>query len=141
MSVTHWLVSFVVLLGIAGVWRLHRWRWRPRLELYPERRGRVRVRNAGSRSAKNCRATLLRLDTCEGGRWQRVWMGGAAVSLNWAGGSSRCDLAPGTENEFLAVRQDGTLPAGHYRVEVAVINGEEKRARFEVELGDERCES
>ncbi|MCL7927371.1 MAG: hypothetical protein M8841_06240 [marine benthic group bacterium] len=140
MSVNAWLVSFVVLLGIAGAWRFYRWRWRPRLEVQPEPRGRLRVRNTGSRSAKNCRATLLRLDRWEKGGWQRLGSGGEAVVLTWSDGSDRRDLAPGAGDEISTLRQDGTLPAGRYRVEVAVINGEEKRARFEVELGNERCE-
>jgi hypothetical protein len=141
MSVNAWLVSFVLLLGVAGAWRLYRWRWRPRLELHPEPRGSVRVRNTGSRSAKNCRATLLRLDRWEKGGWQRFGSGGAAVPLTWSDGSDRRDLAPGAGDEISALRQDGTFSGGRYRVEVAVINGEEKRARFEVELGNERCES
>jgi hypothetical protein len=108
------------------------------LELHPEPRGSLRVRNTGSRSAKNCRARLLRLDRWETGGWQRLGSGGAAVPLIWSDGSDRRDLAPGAEDEIWALRKDGTLGAGSYRVEVAVINGEERRARFEVELGNER---
>lgn len=137
MSVNAWLVSFVVLLGVAGLWRLYRWHWRPRLELHPEQGGRLRVSNKGSRSARNCRATLLRLDRWEKGGWQRIGSGGEIVPLTWSDGSARRELSPGSGDEILALRQDGTLSAGRYRVEVAVINGEEKRARFEVELGDE----
>ena len=138
MSVNAWLVSFVVLVGVAGLWRLYRWRWRPRLELQPEPRGSLKVRNTGSRSARNCRAALLRLDRWETGGWQRLGTRGESIPLTWSDGSDRRDLAPGAGDEIPALRQVGTLAAGRYRVEVAVINGEERRARFEVELGDER---
>jgi hypothetical protein len=80
---------------------------------------------------------LLRLDRWEKGGWQRIGSGGEIVPLTWSDGSARRELSPGSGDEILALRQDGTLSAGRYRVEVAVINGEEKRARFEVELGDE----
>ena len=141
MPVNLWLVSFVVLLGVAGAWRLYRWRWRPRLELDLSTPGRLKVGNTGSATAKHCRATLLRLDRFEDGAWRRLESGKGAVPLRWSDGSARRDLPPGTDDEIVLVAGDDALPAGRYRFEVAVIDGEEKRARFELELGEERGES
>ena len=140
MPVNLWLVSFVVLLGVAGVWRLYRWRWRPRLELDLSTPGRLKVRNTGSATAKHCRATLLRLDRFEDDAWRRFEPGVVAVPMRWSDGSTRRDLPPGTDDEIVLVAGDDALPAGRYRFEVAVIDGEEKRARFELELGEERRE-
>jgi hypothetical protein len=141
MSVNLWLVSIVVLLGVAGAWRLYRWRWRPRLELDLSTPGRLKVRNGGSATAKHCRATLLRLDRFEDGAWRRLAPGRGAVPMRWSDGSTRRDLPPGTDDEIVLVAGADDLPAGRYRFEVAVIDGEEKRARFELELGEERWES
>lgn len=140
MAVTPWLVSFVVLLGIVGAWRLYRWRWRPRLELDHSTPGRLKVRNAGSARARRCRATLLRLDRFEDGAWRRLEPGSGDCPMRWSDGSNRRDLRRGTEDEIVLVAEDASLAAGRYRFEVAVIDGEEKRARFELELGDERGE-
>ena len=140
MSVNLWLVSFVVLVGIAGAWRLYRWRWRPRLELDLSMPGRLKVRNAGSATAKRCRATLLRLDRFEDGAWRRLEPGRGTVPMSWSDGATRRDLPPGAEDAIVLTAGDAALPAGRYRFEVAVIDGEEKRARFEVELGEERRE-
>lgn len=60
--------------------------------------------------------------------------------MSWSDGSTRRDLRRGAEDEILLVAEDASLAAGRYRFEVAVIDGEEKRARFELELGDERRE-
>jgi hypothetical protein len=138
MPVTPWLVSFVVLLGLAGAWRLYRWRWRPRLELDFSTPGRLNVRNAGSTAAKHCRATLLRLDRFENGAWRRLEPGRETCPMSWSDGSTRRDLRRGADDEILLVAEDAALAAGRYRFEVAVIDGEEKRARFELELEDGR---
>jgi len=140
MPVNLWLVSFVVLLGIAGAWRVYRWRWRPRLELDLSMPGRLKVRNAGSATARHCRATLLRLDRFEAGAWRRLEPDRAAVPMRWSDGSSQRDLPPGADDEIVLTAGDDALAAGRYRFEVAVIDGEEKRARFELELGEERRE-
>ena len=140
MAVNPWLVSFVVLLGLAGAWRLYRWRWRPRLELDLSTPGRLKVRNAGSATAKHCRTTLLRLDRFEDGAWRRLEAGRGTVTMRWRDGSTRRDLPPGEDDEIVLAVGDDTLEAGRYRFEVAVIDGEEKRARFELELGEERRE-
>ena len=61
--------------------------------------------------------------------------------MRWSDGSARRDLPPGADAEIVLVAGDEALPAGRYRFEVAVIDGEEKRARFEQELGEESRES
>lgn len=61
--------------------------------------------------------------------------------MRWSDGSTRRDLPPGTDDEIVLVAGGDVLPAGRYRFEVAVIDGEEKRARFELQVGEERRES
>ncbi|MEJ2483240.1 MAG: hypothetical protein P8049_09045 [Gemmatimonadota bacterium] len=138
MSVNLWLVSFVVLLGLAGAWRLYRWRWRPRLELETLPGGNMRVANVGSATAKNCRAALLRLDRFEDGGWRRLDSRGEARPLRWSDGPTHRDLRPGESAEIQLMPGEAAASAGRYRLEVAVIDGEETRARFEIEREEER---
>lgn len=149
MNVNIFLLSLVVLLGVALAWRFYRWRWRPRLivDAAPRRGSNesgaaepapdavpdwlLRVRNGGLATAKRCRATLLRLDLEEGGQWRRIEPNPAAVPLCWSDGTTERDLAPGEAAEIVVARGNG-LPPGQYRFGIAVINGEERRVAFEI---------
>ncbi len=149
MNVNILLLSLVVLLGVALAWRFYRWRWRPRLIVdAAPRRGSsesgpaeptsdgapdwlLRVRNRGPAMAKRCRATLLRLQVYEDSRWRRLDADPKACPMSWSDESRERDLAPGEAADLVVVRGDG-LPAGQYRFEIAVINGEERRVTFEL---------
>ena len=149
MNVNIPLVSLVVLVGVALAWRFYRWRWRPRLEVdvTPRRESEessdtppiadiapdwlLRVRNAGAATAKRCRATLLRLQVDEDGRWRRFEPDPRACPMSWSDGSGERNLAPGEAVDLVVARGSG-LPPGRYRFEIAVINGEERRVAFEL---------
>ena len=149
MNVTIFLLSFVVLLGIAIAWRFYRWRWRPRLivDAAPRRDSSesdtaeptsdaapdwlLRVRNRGPATAKRCRATLLRLHVYEDGRWHRLESDPQACPMSWSDESRERNLAPGEAADLVVVGGNG-LPAGRYRFEIAVIDGEEQRVAFEL---------
>lgn len=151
MNVTIPLVSLVVVVGAALVWRFYRWRWRPRLEvdanprLEPHESGRtppgggrapdwqLRVRNEGAATARRCRATLLRLQVHEEGTWRRFEPDPQACPLTWSDESGERELGPG-EAADLVVLRGNRLPPGRYRFEIAVINGEERRVAFEVSV-------
>ena len=149
MNVTIPLVSIVVLVGVALIWRLYRWRWRPRLVLDATprlKRGRsdgsrpagygapdwlLRVSNEGSATAKRCRAQLLRLQVEDEGAWRRFEPDPEACPMTWSDESGEQDLAPGEAADLVVLRGNG-LPRGRYRFEVAVINGEERRVAFDL---------
>ena len=136
MSVTAGLLSVVVLVATVLAWRLVRWRWRPGLRLGPEVRtvGMDRclpVRNAGAAPARRCRGRLLRADRQDDGTWRRLAPDPATFPLTWPDGSEERDLEPGEAADLLLARGN-RLRAGRYRIEVAVIDGHERR--FTVEL-------
>ena len=153
MNVTLSLTLFVVLLGLTLAWRFYRWRWRPRLEVdATPRLGSVesvravsagagapdwhlRVSNAGSATARRCRATLLRLQVDEDGTWRRYEPGAGACPMTWPDEAEARDLRPGEAAHLLVLRGNG-LPPGRYRFEIAVIDGEERRVEFEVSVDE-----
>ncbi len=149
MNVNIFLLSLVVLLGVALAWRFYRWRWRPRLivDSAPRRTSSesgavepapdavpdwlLRVRNEGAATANRCRATLLRLHLYEDSRWRRFEPDPKACPMSWSDESRARNLAPREAADLVVVRGNG-LPAGRYRFEIAVINGEERRVAFEL---------
>ena len=153
MNVTILLASLVVLVGAALAWRLYRWRWRPRLvvDATPRReRGRsngshsvghvalewlLRVSNEGSATAKRSRAQLLRLQVDDDGAWRRFEPDPEACPMTWSDESRERNLDPGESADLVVLRGNG-LPPGRYRFEVAVIDGEECRAEFELAVGE-----
>ena len=153
MNVNIFLLSLVVLLGVALAWRFYRWRWRPRLivDSAPRRASNesgeagpdsdavqdwlLRVRNGGAATAKRCRATLLRLQVYEDSRWRRLEPDPKTCPMSWSDESRDRNLAPGEAADLVVVRGNG-LPAGRYRLEIAVINGEERRVAFELAVAE-----
>ena len=140
LMLTRTLVAALALLIAAGWWRLARWYWRPRLSLpdapiLGREAGGVRlavvVRNDGAARSRKCRARLIRAERREGGRWVRVEANRAAKP----GGSKPPKQGiPSHGSATLEVNR--LLPAepGRYRVEVAVIDGEEKRASYVINI-------
>lgn len=153
MNVTILLASLVVLVGATLAWRFCRWRWRPLLvvDATPRReRGRsngshsvghvalewlLRVSNEGSATAKRSRAQLLRLQVDDDGAWRRFEPDPEACPMTWSDESRERNLAPGESADLVVLRGNG-LPPGRYRFEVAVIDGEESRAEFELGVGE-----
>lgn len=136
MNVTVELVSIVVLLGAVLAWRLFRWRWRPRLRLDPGLREdgtdhRLGVRNAGAAPARRCRGRLLRADLRQDDAWRRLDPDPEAFPLVWGNGAPERDLDPGEEDALLVARGN-RLMTGRYRIEIAVIDGEERRLETEL---------
>lgn len=136
MSVTAGLVSVVVLLGAVLAWRLARWRWRPGLRLGPDLRALgvehvLPVRNAGAAPARRCRGRLLRADRWDDGTWRRLSANPETFPLVWPDGSEERDLEPGEAADLLLARGN-RLRAGRYRIEVAVIDGHERRLTAEL---------
>jgi len=149
MNVNNYLISLVVLLGVAGAWRFYRWRWRPRLivDTAPRRASSdasedelaevvapdwlLRVRNDGAATAKRCRAALLMLRVEEDARWVRVEPDPKSCPMSWPDGSEIRNLAPAEAADLLVMRAGGLQP-GLYQFEIAVINGEERRVTFEI---------
>ncbi|MEE8572291.1 MAG: hypothetical protein V3T20_03430, partial [Gemmatimonadota bacterium] len=77
---TRILVAALAVLTAAGLWRIARWYWRPRLSLpgapvLGREPGGVRlamvVRNLGAAKSRKCRARLIRAERWEGGEWVR----------------------------------------------------------------------
>lgn len=138
MDLTPWLSSLVGLLAIAGVWRLVRWYWRPRLRL-PARasfsrepdgiRVYLEIRNLGAGRSHGCTATLIRCERHDGDRWVRIDALPASdvpacnVKSIPPRGTSRVGLDPLIPNE-----------PGNYRLEVSVINGEERRGSYVIQV-------
>jgi len=134
LMLTRILVAALAVLTAAGLWRLARWYWRPRLSLpaapvLGREAGGVRlaivVRNDGAAKSRGCRARLIRAERREGGEWVRVDATRAARQRN-----SRLPRKGIRSHGAATLEVDRLLPAepGRYRVEVAVINGEEKRS-------------
>ena len=55
--------------------------------------------------------------------------------MTWSDESGERNLAPGESADLVVLRGNG-LPPGRYRFEVAVIDGEERRAEFELAVGE-----
>ena len=136
---TRILVAAIALLTAVGVWRLARWYWRPRLRLprepalIREQRGlrlSLEVHNEGAARSRRCRARLLRAERGEGDAWIRVEAPVHRAAATEAGTVG----IPAHGSALLTV--DRVLPteAGRYRVEVAVIDGEEVRASYVIEV-------
>jgi hypothetical protein len=137
---TRTLVALILLLAAAGAWRLARWHWRPRLvlpgalTLGPGPRDThvsLHVRNEGAGRSRNCRATLVRCERREDVGWLRI-----EPPLSHRRGDP---LPPGVgiqPGESATIELDHVLPAtpGTYRLEIAVLNGEEKRSSYVVEV-------
>jgi len=144
MQLTHWLYGLIALLAIAGGWRLARWYWRPRLRLPADVSlepvaGGVRlfleIRNAGAARSRGCRATLIRCERREGNQWVRV----DAPPAGTANDPIPPGIAPRRSARVCVDRLVPTEP-GRYRIEVAVLNGEERRGSYVVEVGEARVE-
>lgn len=139
------LVSLVAVVTAVGVWRLLRWYWRPRLTLAdaPELRREedgleiwIEVRNRGAGAARRCRAELLRLDRWEDGRWNRL-----AFPIPAPGAHPRPGTVPAREAVVLRVGELLPPGPGRFRLELAVIDGEEVRRSYVVQVGDEEIGS
>lgn len=137
---TRILLALVAILTAAGIWRLARWHWRPRLAL-PEALtlerspGGVRVllpvRNEGAGRSRNCRAILVRCERREAVGWLRIELR--------PGRGPGDPIPPGTgiaAGESATIELDHVLPdePGTYRLEIAVLNGEEKRSSYVVDV-------
>jgi hypothetical protein len=55
--------------------------------------------------------------------------------MSWSDESRERNLAPGEAADLVVVGGNG-LPAGRYRFEIAVINGEERRVAFELAVAE-----
>lgn len=137
---TQTLLILIAFLVTAGAWRLARWYWRPRLvlpdALVLERtaaglRVRLDVRNEGAGRSRHCRAVLVRCEKQESIGWLRI--------------EPRRVDAPGDPNppgacirphSSTRIELDRVLPdgPGTYRLEIAVLNGEEKRSTYVVDM-------
>ena len=137
---TRILVAALAVLTAAGLWRMARWYWRPRLSLpdapvLGREAGGVRlamvVHNEGAAKSRRCRARLIRAERREGGKWVRVEA--SRVPRQRDPKLPRKGI-PSHDSATLEV--DRILPAepGRYRVEVAVINGEEKRSSYVIDI-------
>jgi hypothetical protein len=140
LMLTRYLLILVAAVAALGLWRLARWYRRPRLlladvpELAREGHGvriAIGVRNEGAGTGRRCRAELLRAERWEAGSWSRV------DSLpdpmpEGTGGAPATIAARGTAT----LRVERLLPpqGGRYRVELAVINGDEVRRSYVVEI-------
>lgn len=136
---TRVLFSAIAILVLAGAWRLARWHWRPRLRLPEDAvltggpdglRLSLEVRNEGAGRSHGCRARLLRAERAERGGWLRVETPAAGSAET----AARSAGIPAHGSTILEV--DRLLPPepGRYRVEVAVMNGEEVRASYVVRV-------
>lgn len=136
---TRILLIAIAIVAAAGTWRLARWYWRPRLvlpaapSLEPAAEGfRVffDVRNEGSGSSRGCRAVLIRCERKDPAGWLRI-----EPRRTRAGDPN----SPGTgipPNSTRRIELDHALPAepGTYRFDIGVLNGEEKRSSYVVEI-------
>ncbi|MDT8436267.1 MAG: hypothetical protein RRA92_05880 [Gemmatimonadota bacterium] len=133
------LLAALALVGAASAWRLFRWYRRPRLRLSPVPRVAgdawvLDVRNEGAATARACHGTLVRIDRLVDGTKTRLVADPDLFPLTWEGNRPRRDLAPG-EAGVLRVARRNRVPPGRYGLVVAVIDGEEHRAAFEIEIG------
>jgi hypothetical protein len=137
---TKTLLFAIALVFAAGLWRLARWYWRPRLVLpatpvVEQVTGGIRVlldvRNEGAGRSRGCRAILIRCERREPIGWQRIEPQRAPdfADPNPAGAG----ILPGTS---MRLELDRLLPdePGTYRLEVAVLNGEEKRSSYVLDM-------
>lgn len=138
---TGWLELALAFLIAASAWRGGRWYWRPRLRL-PEKpvveavegelRFQLDVSNDGAARSRDCRLRLLHLERREGERWVRL------RPLERPEEEGRTE-APGRSipaRSSARIELETALPAspGEYRIEVAVINGEERRASYVIQV-------
>jgi len=138
MVVNEWLVSIVVIVGLLATWRLLRWRFRPSLVLGPRLRAEadritLRVRNHGAATARRCAGRPLRLDRKVRDDWTRIEVDPRACPFEWTEGGRERDLEPGADAGLVVALSD-RLPEGRYRLELAVMNGEERRTRLEFDV-------
>jgi hypothetical protein len=137
---TRTLLLLIALLLAASAWRLGRWHWRPRLELPDslvlERfaqgiRVFLDVRNEGAGRSRGCRAVLIRCEKREPSGWLRIEprrTGDPGDPI-----APRACILPGSSTR---IELDRVLPdePGTYRLAVAVLNGEEKRSSYVVDM-------
>ena len=137
---TQTLLILITLLVAAGAWRLGRWYWRPRLVL-PDSLDLERaaegvrvfldVRNEGAGRSRGCRAVLIRCERKQPVGWLRI------EAQHPAGGGDpnapRACILPGSSTR---IELGHVLPdePGTYRLEVAVLNGEEKRSSYVLDM-------
>jgi hypothetical protein len=137
---TQTLLILIALLVAAGAWRLGRWYWRPRLvmpdTLVFERtaaglRVLLDVRNEGAGKSRNCRAVLVRCEKQESVGWLRIEPPriDSPVDPKLPGAGILPDSS--TRIELDRLLPDGP---GTYRLEIAVLNGEEKRSSYVVDM-------
>ena len=137
---TRTLLTAIALLLAAGAWRMARWYWRPRLvlpdTLVLERaadgiRVFLNVRNEGAGRSRNCRAVLIRCEKREPVGWLRIEtpLGAGPADPN----QPRTGILPDSSTR---IDLDRVLPdePGTYRLEIAVLNGEEKRSSYVVDM-------
>jgi hypothetical protein len=137
---TRTLLIAIALLVAAGTWRVARWYWRPCLALpdalvLERAAGGVRVfldvSNEGARRSRDCRAILIRCEMQEPMGWLRIESGRHRDSED--PNPPKAGIPPGGS---LRIALDRLLPdePGSYRLEIAVINGEEKRSSYVVQI-------
>lgn len=137
---TRTLLIAIALVGAACLWRLARWYWRPRLALPDalvlERdaegvRVFLRVRNEGAGRSRGCRAVLIRCDKRESLGWQRIEPKHAGDP-----GDPNPPKAGIPSRGSTRIELDRVLPdePGDYRLEISVINGEETRSSYVIEM-------
>ena len=138
---TRTLLVLITLLVAAGAWRLGRWYWRPRLVLPDapvlERtatgiRVLLDVRNEGAGKSRNCRVVLVRCEKQESNGWLRI----EPRRTESAGEDPNLPGAGILPDSSTRIELDRTLPdgPGTYRLEIAVLNGEEKRSSYVVDM-------
>lgn len=137
---TRALLVLIALILAAGVWRVARWYWRPRLVL-PESlvltgsgsgtRVFLDVRNEGAGRSRGCRAVLIRCERQEAVGWLRTEPPRNAEPTDPK--RPHAGIAP---HGSARIELDRVLPAeaGTYRLEIAVLNGEEKRSSYVVDV-------
>ena len=137
---TRTLLIAIALLVAGGAWRVVRWYWRPRLALPDalilERaadgvRVFLDVRNEGAGRSRGCRAILIRCEKRESGGWVRVDPKRAPDR-----GDPNGPKAGIPSHDSARIALDHVLPdePGSYRLEIAVINGEERRSSYVIEM-------
>lgn len=142
---TRTLLIAIALLAAAGIWRLVRWYLRPYLLLPDDlilERGSSGIRvfldvgNGGASRAKRCRAVLIRCERQEDIGWQRI-EAPHAESRRGTDARDPKSAGPGIPPDGeVRIELDRVLPdePGMYRLEIAVINGEEKRSSYVIDM-------
>ncbi len=137
---TRTLLIAIALLVAAGAWRLARWYWRPRLVLpnalvFERASEGIRVfldvRNEGAGRSRGCRAVLIRCERQERIGWQRI-----EGKHSQDRGDPKCLEACIPSHNSTRIGLDRVLPdePGTYRLEIRVLNGEEKRSSYVVDM-------